>query len=150
MNWLTRTAFYECTGSCHKNVINRWSVCIGQLQARIAIIAILVHYHPTTLHTVLLTDVTLRCGMYPASKVDISQRLAIPGSPRVTILSTSPVLMLVHCLVKHRRSPDLKSCSNVSLQFTWITGPATDPSCILDLYFSVRTLTLVVPQLCRK
>ena len=27
----------------------------------------------------LLTDVTLRCGMYPAGKVDISQHLAIPG-----------------------------------------------------------------------
>ena len=30
----------------------------------------------------LLADVTLRCGMYPAGKVDISQHLAIPGFPQ--------------------------------------------------------------------
>ena len=30
----------------------------------------------------LLTDVTLRCGMHPAGKVDISQHLAIPGFPK--------------------------------------------------------------------
>ena len=51
--------------------------------------------HPTTLHThtmepsdpLLLTDGTLRCGMYPAGKVAISQHLANPGFPNVTILS---------------------------------------------------------------
>ena len=30
----------------------------------------------------LLADVTLRCGMYLAGKVDISQHLAIPGFPQ--------------------------------------------------------------------
>ena len=30
----------------------------------------------------LLADVTLRCGMYSAGKVDISQHLAIPGFPQ--------------------------------------------------------------------
>ena len=30
----------------------------------------------------LLADVTLRSGMYPADKVDISQHLAIPGFPQ--------------------------------------------------------------------
>ena len=30
----------------------------------------------------LLADVTLCCGMYPAGKVDISQHLAIPGFPQ--------------------------------------------------------------------
>ena len=35
---------------------------------------------------------------------------------------------LVHCIVKHSRPPDLKSSSNVSLPFAWITGLATDPS----------------------
>ena len=30
--------------------------------------------------------------------------------------------------MKHSRPPDLKSSSNVSLPFAWITGPATDPS----------------------
>ena len=54
------------------------------------IVAILVHYQPSynTSHTMkpsdplLLADVTLRCGMYPAGKVDISQHLAIPGFPQ--------------------------------------------------------------------
>ena len=35
---------------------------------------------------------------------------------------------LVHCVVKHSRPPDLKSASNVSLPFAWITGTAKDPS----------------------
>jgi hypothetical protein len=30
----------------------------------------------------LLADGTLRCGMYPAGKVDISQHLAIPRFPQ--------------------------------------------------------------------
>ena len=30
----------------------------------------------------LLVDVALLCGMYPAGKVDISQYLAIPGFPQ--------------------------------------------------------------------
>ena len=30
----------------------------------------------------LLADVTLRCRMYPAGKVDISQHLVIPGFPQ--------------------------------------------------------------------
>ena len=29
--------------------------------------------------------------------------------------------------MKHSRPPDLKSSSNVSIPFAWITGPATDP-----------------------
>jgi hypothetical protein len=41
----------------------------------------------------------------------------------VTILSASPVQTLVHCVVKHSRPPDLKSSSNVSLPFAWITCP---------------------------
>ena len=85
--------------------------------------------HPTTLHThtmkpsdpLLLAYGTLRCGMYPAGKVAISQ-------PSVTTLSASSVRTLVHCVVKYSRPPDLKSSSNVSLPFAWITGPATDPS----------------------
>ena len=48
--------------------------------ASIEIVAILVHYQPSykTSHTMkpsdplLLADVTLRCGMYPAGKNDIS------------------------------------------------------------------------------
>ena len=50
------------------------------------------------------------------------------GSSRVTILLAIPVQMLVHCIVKHSRPPDLKSSSNISLPFAWITGPATDLS----------------------
>ena len=48
------------------------------------------NYQPSynTSHTMkssdplLLADVTLRCGMYPAGKVDISRHLAIPGFPQ--------------------------------------------------------------------
>ena len=45
-------------------------------------------YFDDTSHTMkpsdplLLVDVTLHCGMYPAGKVDISQHLAIPGFPQ--------------------------------------------------------------------
>jgi hypothetical protein len=50
------------------------------------IIPILVHYQPSynKSHTIklsdplLLADVSLRCGMYPAGKVDISQHLVTP------------------------------------------------------------------------
>ena len=90
-------AFQECTGSCHENVpaqkavssvIDRWSDCIDQ--DRDSCHAILVHYQPSynTSHTMkpsdplLLANVILHCGMYPAGKVDISQHLAIPRFPQ--------------------------------------------------------------------
>ena len=99
-------AFQECTGSCHENVSAPKAVL-----AQIEIVPILVHYQPSynTSHTMkpsVLADGTLCCGMYPASKVDISQ----------------------HNNKKYSRPPDIKSSSNVSLPFAWITGPATDPS----------------------
>jgi hypothetical protein len=54
------------------------------------IVTILVHYQLSynTSHTMkpsdplLLTDDALRCGMYPAGKVGISQHLATPGFPQ--------------------------------------------------------------------
>ena len=52
----------------------------------------------------------------------------------MTILLASSVQTLVHCVVKYSRPPDLKSSSNVSLQFAWIIGPATDPS------FSIKVI----------
>ena len=52
------------------------------------------------------------------------------------------VSKLVHCVVKYSRPPDLKSSSNVSLPFAWITGPATDPSLIQSVN-SRTELTLV-------
>ena len=39
-----------------------------------------VHYETTD--QLLLADVNLRCKMYPAGKVDISQHLAISGLPQ--------------------------------------------------------------------
>ena len=130
-------AFQESTGSCHENISSQLPDGLTVL-ARIEIVTILVHYQPSynTSHTMkpsdplLLANVTLHCGMYPAGKVDISQHLAIPGSPRVTILSLSPVQTLVHCVVKHSRPSDLKSSSSVNLPFALITEPATDPSYI--------------------
>ena len=54
---------------------------------------------------------------------------------------------LVYCVVKNSRPPDLKSSSNVSLPFVWITGPATDPSssqsmliCIMNTPFAGRKI----------
>ena len=77
--------------------------------------AILQHFKLTMKPSdpLLLTDGSLRCRMYPADKNDISWQLAVPGLPRVTILSASSVWMLVHCVVKHSRPPYLKSSSNV-------------------------------------
>ena len=78
----------------------------------------------------LLADVTLHCGMYPAGKIDISQHLAIPGFPQSdhTGMAASPVRILVHYVVRHSRPPDLKSSLNVSLPFAWITALTVDPS----------------------
>ena len=73
----------------------------------------------------LLANVALCCGMYPAGKVDISGHLAIPGFPQSDHTVGKPS---VDCVVKHSRPPDLKSSSNVSLPFTWITGPQSRES----------------------
>ena len=72
-------------------------------------------------------------------------KLATPlGSPSRTILLASSVQTLVHCVVKYSRPPDLKSSSNVSLPFAWITGPATDPSnfwgCFFQLFVGKKNL----------
>ena len=74
-----------------------------------------------------MTDVTFCCEMYPAGKVDIPRHLAIPGFLQSDHTVGKPSAM-VHCVVKHSKPPDLKASSNVSLPFTWITGPATDSS----------------------
>jgi len=123
-----RTVFQECTGSWHANVpVPKLQSTDGlTVLARTEIVAILVHYQPSynTSHTmkpsdpVLLGDVALCCGIYPAGKVDISQHLATPGFPQSDLMR-----MLVHHVVKHSRPPDLKSSSNVSLPLAWITGP---------------------------
>ena len=55
--------------------------------------------------------------------------------------------MLVHCAVKYGRPPDLKSSSNVSLQFAWIKGPATDPSLHLELISVHHTKDVNVHQM---
>ena len=109
----------------------QWTDGLTILANWLEIVAILVHYQPSynTSHTmkpsdpVLLGDVALCCGIYPAGKFDISQHLATPGFPQSDLMQ-----MLVHHVVKHSRPPDLKSSSNVSLPFAWITGSAKDPS----------------------
>ena len=86
--------------------------------------------HPTTLHTHNET-VTHCCspmaicaaGCILQAKLPSLDTQPPPGSPRLTILSASSVRTLVHCVVKYSRPPDLKSSSNVSLPFAWITGP---------------------------
>ena len=103
----------------------------------------------------LLANVTLRWGMYPAGKVDISQHLTIllsastvwtlhrgafcqlpfrwiyycPGSKSMgKETGKIDLCALVHCVLKHSRPPNLKPSSNLSLPFSWIRGPATDPN----------------------
>jgi hypothetical protein len=94
-------AFQECTGSCHENVpapkgpkggiirsvIDRWSDCIGQDRdsSHLGTLSTILQHFTHTMKPsdpLLLADVSLRCGMYPADKVDISQHLAIPGFPQ--------------------------------------------------------------------
>ena len=65
----------------------------------------------------LLADVPLRFGMWPAVKVDFSKNLAIPGLPQIHQTVGKP------SLVKHSRPSDLKSASNVSLPLASIKGP---------------------------
>ena len=94
-------AFQECTGSCHENGPTPKAVSSDlrstdglTVLARIEIVTILVHYQPSynTSHTMkpsdplLLTDVTLHCGMYPAGKVAISRHLATSWFPQYQIM----------------------------------------------------------------
>ena len=73
----------------------------------------------------LLADGTLRCRMYPAGKVAISPHLATTWFPQcdhtVSKLSADAGPL---CSVKYSFPPNLKSSSNVSLTFAWITGPS--------------------------
>ena len=73
----------------------------------------------------LLADVPLRFGMWPAVKVDFSENLAIPGLPQIHQTVGKP------SLVKHSRPSDLKSASNVSLPIAWITGSNLTYSCFV-------------------
>jgi hypothetical protein len=63
------------------SAIDRWSDYIGHLVGD-------SRHLGNTSHTMkpsdplLLAYVTLRCGMYPEGKVDISQHLVIPGFPQ--------------------------------------------------------------------
>ena len=76
-------AFQECTGSYHENVpapeavsaIDRWSDFIGEDRDLGTLSTILQHFIYTMKSSdpLLLAAVTLRCGMYPAGKVDISR-----------------------------------------------------------------------------
>ena len=74
-------AFQDCTRSCHENVPAPKAVSSDLRSADgLTVLARIVSWytinHPTTLHThtmkpsdsLLLADVTLRCGMYPAGK----------------------------------------------------------------------------------
>ena len=113
---------WECCrheGGIIRSAIDRWSDCIGQDRDSRhlgTLSTILQHFTHTMKPSdpLLLSNVTLHCGMYPADKVDTLPSL---GSPRVTTLLASPVRTLVYCVVKHSRPPDLKSSSNVSLPF---------------------------------
>ena len=115
---------WECVrnkGGIIGSAIERWSDCIGldrdscHLGTLSTILQHLIHKMKPS-EPLLLTDVTLHRGMYPAGKVDISQHLTIPRFPQWDNTVGSPVQMLVYCVVKHNKPPDLKSSSNVSLK----------------------------------
>ena len=112
----------------------------------------LVLWWDSSRDSLLLADVALHWGMYPAGKVDISRQLVTPalGSPRVTILLVSPVQTLVHCEVKYNRPPDLKSSLNVSLPFAWITGPGKQTQLICFLIAEARDCWNEILDICTK
>ena len=130
---LTRTCFprmywvlpSECSrpeGGSIQSVIDSWSDFIGRDRDSChlgTLSTILQHFTHTMKPSdpLLLADVTLRAKLTPLDTQPPS------GSPRVTILSASPVQTLVHCVVKPSRPADLKSSSNISLPFARITGP---------------------------
>ena len=77
---------YNHEGGFILSVMDRWSDCIGQDRDSRhlgTLSTILQHFTHTMKPSdpLLLADVTLRCGMYPADKVDISQHLATSGFP---------------------------------------------------------------------
>ena len=73
----------------HLTRSNRWSDCIGYRIEIVCQIGTLSTTLQHCIHTMkssdplLLADVTLRFGMYPAGKVAISRHLATPGFPQV-------------------------------------------------------------------
>jgi hypothetical protein len=110
------------------SAIDRWSDYIGRLVGDShhlgTLSTVLQHFThneiqwPTAAHRCrfVLRDVSCRQSWH------LSTPSHPRGSPRVTIMLASPVRTLVHCVVKHSRPPDLKSSSNISLPFAWITG----------------------------
>ena len=93
----------------------------------------------------LLADGNLHCGMYPAGKVAISRHLATPGFPQCdhTVSKLSADAGSLHCIVNYSRPPDLKSSSNVSLTFAWITwGPQQTPAQCINYRFHLGCVTV--------
>ena len=85
-------AFQECTGSYQENFSATKMVPSNlgltddlTVLAQIEIVTIFISTMKPS-DPPLLADVTLRCGMYPAGKDEISQYLTIPGSPRHSVL----------------------------------------------------------------
>ena len=91
--------------SCHEgsiflSVINIWFDRIGHYRdgCHLGISTILQHFsHTMKPNDLLLLNVTLHCGMYPAGKIDVSQHWP-PLGPQEWLL-VSPLRTLVHCLV---------------------------------------------------
>ena len=89
--------------------------------------------HPTTLQTHNETQWPTAACRWHFALQDVSRRqscnLSTPSYPQVP--PVWPYCRQAQCGVKYSRPPDLKSSSNVSLPFAWITGPATDPAAYL-------------------
>ena len=127
---LTRTSFpgmywdlsWECLSlkAVSSNLLSRDGLTV---LARIKY----TNYQYNTSHTqwkpsdpLLLADVTLCCGMYPACKVDISWHLVIPRFPQSDHTFGKPSA--------DAGSLCSEASSNISLPFAWITGPKTNLS----------------------
>ena len=107
-------------------------VCLYWLQDRDSMPNWYTIKHPTTLQTIW-NSVTHCCSPMALCTAGFIHQAKLPSpdtsrSPNMTVLSASIVQMLVHCVVKYSRPPDLKPSSNVCLPFAWITGSATDPN----------------------
>ena len=141
-------------GSCSEggiiqSAINRSSDCIGQDRdsCHLCTLSTIPQHFIHTMKPngpLLLTDITLSCRMHPAGKVDISWYLAIPRFPQSDQPIRKPSADAIHWVVKHSRHPDLKSSSNVSLLFAWITGHAKDPSSLVLLFLIFTTAIILI------
>ena len=130
MYWVLPGECFRPKGGIIQSMINRWSDYIGQDRDSRHFVTMSTTLQHFTHIEIQWPTAARRChfGLWDVSCRQ-SWHLLTPSHPQVP--PEWPVWMVVHCIVKHSRPPDLKSSLNVSLPFAWITRPATDPKCNL-------------------